>query len=45
MFAVFFSRASGFVKQVQNGPPGGIKLINAIWNRAFRGRGKRDHRL
>jgi hypothetical protein len=45
MFAVFFSYAGGFVKQVQNSPTGGIKLINAIGNRAFRGRCKRDHRL
>jgi hypothetical protein len=45
MFAVFFSHAGGFVKQVQNSPPGGIKLINAVGNRAFRGRCKWDHRL
>jgi hypothetical protein len=35
MFAVFFSHASGFVKQVQNGPPAGIKLINAIGTALF----------
>jgi hypothetical protein len=45
MFAVFFSHAGGFVKQVQNSPPGGIKLINVVGNRAFRGRCKWDHRL
>ena len=36
--------ARSLVKQLQNGLPGGIKLINAVKIRAFDGRSKRDHR-